>query len=175
MRAKLPVLFCSLLVSTVLFAQQATVTIYTPSGGKANLKSTSTLGVIPGDYPFMGAIYDGDAKLGNFSAGRFMTFHVTPGKHVFAASDHFNKNTPKAEVTLDAKAGEAYIVRAAMTHKGVWAIQSFHYSLETIPCAQARAEADTLKPISIKKVDKGERNNLIGSAYFPSCPDLASK
>jgi hypothetical protein len=98
-----------------------------------------------------------------------MTYRVDPGKHIFAASDHQNKNTPRSEVAIDIKPGGQYFLRASSTHKGVYVVQSFQYAIAAVPCKEARAEADTLKPIDIKKVDKERRESLVGLAYFPPC------
>ena len=152
-----------------LSAQQATLTIYTRRGAVANAKQTATLGMAPGEYPYMGSIFDGETRLGYFTSGRFLTVRLDPGKHTFYASDHQNKNTPKAELTLDIKPGGQYVIRASMTHKGALFLQSFQYSLGQVSCEDARKEADTLKPIEIKKVDKEERNSLVRLAYFPTC------
>jgi hypothetical protein len=165
-------LFSILFLATSGFGQEALATFYsTGSAGKEALKTLRGEFGVPGEYGFMGWVFDGDRRLAVMQRGRFMTLHLPPGQHTFAPGNAWSAKHPSQKVLLSVtlEAGGRYFLRLSETHKGVWALQIPFQHIEQVACETARQEASKTEPIKAKRVEKEVRSSLENSVYFPNC------
>jgi hypothetical protein len=158
--------FAALFVSAPCIAQTAKVTFYSPSMTRKEAAKILTVPV--GTAPFYGWIYDMDKKLANIWTGKFVTFSFDPGKHTFSPSKQPDKS-PKSALELDLQNGETYCVRLTMKYEStiVLPVGFSQARFTQIPCAQAKQEAQRLKALAKKRVDKDALANWDSSQEFP--------
>ncbi len=166
MRMHGPLVLGALLIATSCIAQTAKVTLYSPTMTRKEAIKDAIEPV--GTMPFFGWIYDADKKLAKLWAGQFVTFSFDPGKHTFSPSKQPAKS-PKGALELDLQKGESYCVRMTMKYESavVFPLDFLQARFTQIPCAQAKQEAERLKPLAKKWVDKAAFENLDPSQKFP--------
>ena len=159
--------FGSLFIAAPCIAQTAKVTFY--SHTMTRKEAAKVLTVPVGTEPFCGWIYDMDKKLANLWTAKFVTFSFDPGKHTFSSSKQPDKS-PKSALELDLQKGETYCVRVTMKYENTVVLPLMAFSqarFTQIPCAQAKQEAQRLKPLAKKRVDKIALANWDSSQEFP--------
>jgi len=164
MKTLLAILACILIVPSC-FGQMAKISFYSPA---MSAKDWLKLGLPAGTESYYGWIFDGNKKLAYIHIGRFATFNLSPGSHIFSSSDH-SKPTAKNTLQLDLQDGATYCVRATANFESaivlpVWFNQG---RFKQIPCSDAKQEATKLKPESKKYIDKSELQNWNSSPLFP--------
>ncbi len=167
MRTLILLAFGALFVATPCMAQTAKVTFYSPTMTRKEAAKILTVPV--GTEPFTGWIYETDKKLANIWIGQFVTFNFDPGKHTFSSSKQPAKS-PKSALELDLQKGETYCVRVTMKYENTVVVPLMAFSqarFTQIPCAQAKQEAERLKPLAKKRVDKAALENWDLSQKFP--------
>jgi len=152
----------TVLCATSCFAQTGTVTFYSRG---FSVKSEAKVFLPKSEQPFGGLqggwLLDGSQRLARVRAGRFVTFHFSPGEHSF--SDAGPTGPSRKPVVIEVKDGARYCVRlfAKMTNLG-WENQ-----IEEVPCQQAQREAAHLKSVELKHVEPAVRAELDPATSFP--------
>ena len=156
----------ALFIAAPCIAQTANVTFYSPT--MTRKEAMKDLVEPVGTEPFSGWIYDTDKKLANLWIGQFVTFSFDPGKHTFSPSKQ-PAQSPKSALELDLLTGGTYCVRVTMKYEStvVSPVQFSQARFTQIPCAQAKQEAERLKPLAKKRVDKVALENWDPSQKFP--------
>ncbi len=148
-------------------AQTATVTFYSQH---FSVKSEAAVFLPKSKQPFGGLqggwVLDGPQRLARVRAGRFVTFHLSPGKHSF--SDEGPTGSSKTPLVIDAKDGGQYCVRLFAKMVNVLGYAQWKNQIEEVPCQQAQREAAHLKRIEIKRVDPSVLAELDSKETFPS-------
>ena len=147
-------------------AQKATVTFYSPTDPPAHqlLETVEVFGVIP----FFGNVFDGDQKLANIHRGRFVTFELPHGTHVFSGNLK-NKPSDKYTLILDASENEHYFVRIVSKWKSLGIVLLIDPQLESVNCTTAAKEIGRSRPIETKHISKDAQQFLAPDASI-SCP-----
>jgi hypothetical protein len=118
---------------------------------------------------FMGQIFDGSDRLTYLTAGRFVTFQLDAGKHVFAANTWLSPTqTGGGHLKLDLVAGQHYYVAAYLDNRGVL-IPLFR--LEQHPCDQAQKETAKVKPLDPDDLHKYGQGHAVIESSFPICTE----
>ena len=148
-------------------AQTGAVTFYSRN---ITAKSEAEVFLPKSDQPFGGLrggwVLDGTQRLARVRTGRFVTFHLSPGKHSF--TDEGPTGASKKALVIDVKDGGQYCVRlfAKMINLDVYA--QWDNQIEEVPCQQAQREAAHLQPIEYKRADPAVRAALDPQTTFPS-------
>jgi hypothetical protein len=164
-------LIFGLLIASAAAAQSnAIVTIYTP-GGYFKGSGRDALTLSTGKHTATassGWLFDGDVELANLAPHQFVTFELPAGEHRLSAA-----NAPKPKsvdpLVVVLEPGKHYFLQLTTTKSGVYIVQSFHSKLVDVSCEDARAEADTNKPVKVSRVNKAYRDKLVDGTYFPRC------
>ena len=129
----------------------------------------TVLGGLPGAKKgaFKGRLYDGQEELAFMEPNRFITFHLAPGPHVFAAGSWMGRGAyPPGHLSLELKPGQHYFVEG-----GVDALLVVRFSLKERTCAEAH-EGRRSEPLPLEA--KHLRSEGIPAAVkemsFPACP-----
>ena len=155
------------LSATCCLAQTGTVTFYSQG---ISLKSEAAVFLPKSEQPFGGLqggwLLDGTQRLARVRAGRFVTFHLSPGEHSFTNVGPAGPS--EKPLVINVKDGGQYCVRlfARMINLGVLA--QWDNRIEEVPCQRAQREAAHLKPIKIKEVDPVVRAEFDLGTTFPS-------
>jgi hypothetical protein len=112
-----------------------------------------------------GWVLDGTQRLARVRAGRFATFHFSPGEHSF--TDAGPNGASKKPLVINVKDGGQYCVRlfAKMIDLGVYG--QWENQIEEVPCQRAQREAAHLKPIETKRVEPAVRAEFDSQMTFP--------
>ncbi len=157
-----------LALSMPCFAQmgKGTVTFYS-----IGLSATDQLkdAVIPvGTGPFTGWLFDGVQKMAHAQRGRFITFHLTAGEHVFTVPYHSDRPGETA-LRLAVEDGGRYCVRLSAKYKSGSILVPLYWldsQIEQVSCPQALTEAGSHKRIDLKRIDPAVRADLDNSPSF---------
>ena len=163
---KLP--FLILLVSSSLssagaVAQEAQVTFY--SNGSM-LKESLPLGTKQG--AFLGAIFDGEQRIGFCEPKRFITVRVLPGHHIFSTRTNSKSKTVDSQLALDIDAGRVYFIRVQEEVKGVL-ITSFKGRMDQVSCAVAHEDSGKFGPTNPKYIAPEMRSKISSESSIPAC------
>jgi hypothetical protein len=147
-------------------AQKATVTFYSPPDPPAHelVETVEVWGVMP----FFGNVFDGDKKLAYLHRGRFVTFEIPSGAHVFSGTEK-NKASDKYTLSLDVSDNQHYFIRIMNKWKSLGVMLLVDPQLESVSCTTAAKEIDASRPIEAKRVSKDAQNFLAPDAPI-SCP-----
>ena len=146
------------------FAQNATVTFYTPFVTPSRLMGQFTgLGK---SAPALGRIYDGDRTLAQIVPNRFVTFLLPAGQHTFSGMAQVPRRPDKKHmVTVELKAGEKYFFRLTNTNKAF----TIETDLAAVDCATAATESTKSLPLDPKNVSEDVRSLLSPANAMPTC------
>ncbi len=153
-------------------AQTGTVTFYSIdlSVGKQIKTALTPVGTVA----FTGWLFDGDKKMVHAARGRFMTFQLPAGLHVFTVpwkSKGPGKKPcmPRDCLRLDVAGGNRYCVRlsAKDVNTIVAPLMFLDSRIEEVPCQEALQEAGKYKRIDLKRVDPAVQPELDPSPDFP--------
>jgi hypothetical protein len=153
-------------LTPVGLAQTGTVTFY--SAALPTKDALKTLAVPAGNMPFRGWLFDGEEKLAHARIGRFMTFHLTPGPHLFSAT--YGASQPgSATALINIQADHHYCVRLSARYESYYVVplSSVAGRIDQVPCQQVFQEAGTTKPLEAKRVEPAARLESDSSASFP--------
>jgi len=154
------------LSATASLAQTGTVTFYSRG---ISAKSEAAVFVPKSEQPFGGLqggwLLDGAQRLARVRAGRFVTFHLSPGEHSF--TDAGPTGPSKKPLVINVKDGGQYCVRlfAKMINLEVYA--QWENQIKEVPCHQAQREVAHLKPVDVKNVEPAVRTEFDLSKTFP--------
>jgi hypothetical protein len=166
MKTLLRFVLIAILFAPYCRAQAGTVTFYSRS---ITAKSEAELIIPMSKQPFGGLqgewVLDGEQQLARVRAGRFVTFHLTPGEHTF--TDSGLTGDYEMPLVMNVKAGGQYCVRLFATLIYVGFVSLWQNRLVEVPCEQAQREAAHLKPIDIKQVDPAVRAEFEPQKKFP--------
>ncbi len=147
-------------------AQKAAVTFYSPPDPFSHqLKEGATWW---GTSPLRGYVFDGDRQLAHFVAGKFITFELPTGQHLFSGTirkDHPNENHP---LVIEAKDGDHYFVRLTMRWKGN-ILYVVNPQLETVDCSTAIKENAGSHALELKHISKDAQTLIAQPAHVVSC------
>jgi len=167
------VLFCLSLLALPAFSQykaaeppQAQITFYS----NGNSWTTGIPGAKSGI--FAGALFDGDQPLAYIRRGRFVTFRLSPGTHIFSASFH-NHPAANSQLTLDLLANGSYFVRAVAESRGVVVVDSPKGLLSSVSCQTAHQEAEKTRPLESKHIPQDARAMWNAVSMIPPCDPIA--
>lgn len=147
--------------------KSGTVTFYSIQPGA--WKQIADVVVPVGKAPFTGLVYDGGQQMAHVRGGRFVTFLLPAGEHLFSASYH-SLDPGDPAVHLKIKDGGYYCVRLSATYKSgsvVMPLAVVHSVIEQVPCDQATKEAGSYKPLEPKRIDGAARAKVVSSRTFP--------
>ena len=127
--------------------------------------------VVPfGKAAFAGLLYDGGQRLAHAQGGRFMTFRLPVGEHLFSASYH-TLSPGDPSVNLKVEDGGHYCVRLSSNYKSgsiVVPLAHFHSHIEQVPCDAASKEAARYKQLELKRIEATARTELVSTQSFPA-------
>lgn len=153
-------------VEVPCFAQTGTVTFYSI---RLSAKQEVKAAVVPvGTVPFTGWIFDGNQRLAHAQGGRFMSFHLAAGEHLFTVPYHSN-HPGKTTLHLKIEANDHYCVRLSAKYISGSLLVPVAYvdsQIEEVSCQQALKEAGNFKPIDTKRIDPAVRTELESSTSF---------
>jgi hypothetical protein len=147
-------------VAMPCIAQTGTVTFYSIGlSAKQEVKAD----VIPvGTVSFTGWLFDGDQRLAHFQAGRVVSFRLAAGEHQFTAPYH-SSHPGKTALHLAVESDGHYCVRLYAKYLSASVLAPVAYvdsQIDQVSCQQAVKEAESYKPIDLKRVDPAVRTKV---------------
>jgi hypothetical protein len=153
-------------VSMCAFAQEA------GSAASSAQVTFYTIGLLKSEFtgltdfkhdPFIGNIFDGDQELALLEPGRFVTFNLQPGEHVFSGNwKSRHRPDPKAVLKLSLVANQHYYV-------GIFGA-SFHMSPSIGQASCKEASKYGGKPLESKRIGASVAGLVVNERAFPQCP-----
>lgn len=114
---------------------------------------------------FKGRLFDHDNQLTFMEPGRFITFQVSPGVHVFTANSWMSRHANHGKhVTVDVSAGRRYFIET-----GSFAGEPV-FGIRFVNCQFARSEGASLKPLEAVHIRPAGKSIAVFETSFPSCP-----
>ena len=138
---------------------QVTVTFYS-SGSSWRSGWPGKLG------PFLGRLFDGEHQLAFIDRGRFVTFSLLPGVHVFAADWWTSHHPGGAHLTVELEPDEHYFIRLAV-QSGSFGSVAQH--IQQVTCEGAQQDNTATKPLDRKHIKPDGLSSFVNAASFPLC------
>jgi hypothetical protein len=122
-----------------------------------------TLGHKPG--AFVGRIFDGDDQLAFMEPATFVTFHLTPGIHVFSATSWTVKHPePGVHITVNLDANQHYFIESGSVSKEPL------FLLRNVSCRDAQNDNARSKSLKATHLRAHGIPLVVHKTTFPPCP-----
>lgn len=105
-------------------------------------------------------------KIGFIERDHFLTLELSEGDHSFIGENNLGHEGSVA--TIISIHGDHSFVRLSPQSNGA-PFAPVHRIAEKVTCEQAYGEAATMKPVSLKRVEKASLDNVVRSSFFPQC------
>jgi hypothetical protein len=118
---------------------------------------------------FIGLIFDDEHILALMKQGRFVTFNLAPGKHIFSTNYWLNRSPEGgAHLQVDLVAGQHYFVGTYFTTSPALVVSTPR--IEQATCQQAEENAKSAKPLARHNIQKDALPLALSESSFPTCP-----
>lgn len=117
---------------------------------------------------FAGLIFDGSQQLAHIRPGRFVTFSLPPGPHVFT-TNFWVFATPKggAHLDLNLVANHHYFLGTYFETTPLLVISS--PAIEEVECQDAQKNATKAEPLARNHIKENVRYTTVAESSFPPC------
>jgi hypothetical protein len=118
---------------------------------------------------FASLIFDHKHRLANITRGRFITFSLAPGPHIFPRNIGSAEN-PKggAHLKVDLAANQHYYIDTYFKTTSLLIISTPR--IEQSTCQDAQEDAVNAKPLESKHIEQESILLAVSETSFPQCP-----
>ncbi len=116
---------------------------------------------------FRGRIMDGHNQLAMLGSGKFVTFHLDPGKHIFAANSWMIASPAGGgHLTMNLAVGQHYYIGAYLQQLVV----ASRFRLEQRTCEEAKQDNKSTEPLKREHLREYGLARVVDESSFPTCP-----
>ena len=130
------------------------------------------MGGLPGHKPgsFRGRIYDEDDQLAFIEPGHFVTFALTPGRHVFSITPWTTEHAKNgSHVNVDLIANQHYYIETSITLSLAW-LGTATLHVDQVTCEDSQGVAAKYKPLEPVHLRPAGVPIALPEVSFPHCP-----